>query len=251
MDTHLLEKAGLSKNEVKVYLALLEDGEETSGPLIKKAGINSSKVYESLERLQRKGLVSHVRKTNKRYFRAADPKRLLDYIEEKKRKLEEEKHSIQGIVPQLELIQKKTDEEEQEATIYKGLKGYRTILENMLNELKSDGEYYAFASGKLKDVLGPYWYIFQKKKQKYKIKAKCLWDPKVRNQSTYLKEYVGTGRFIASGSYKSPVDLWIYNDKIIQVSYTTKPIFAVLIKSKGLSRSYKDLFESMWKVANK
>ena len=251
MDTSLIEKAGLTKNEIKVYLALLEKGESTSGPLIKSAGINSSKVYESLERLSKKGLVSFVRKTNKKYFQAANPERLLDYIEEKKRKIDEEKTEIEKLIPELKKKMKKPDEEAQEATIYQGIKGYRTLLENMLAELKPNGEYLAFASGMLKEILGDYWFIFQKKKEKMKIKSRCLWDAKVRKQKYYLNEYYGKGKFISKGSYLSPVDTWVYKDKVIEVSYATKPIFAVLIKSKGLAQSYRELFENLWKVARR
>ena len=251
MNTEILAKAGLTKNEIKVYLTLLEKGEATSGPLIQTIGINSSKVYESLERLEKKGLVSYVKKANKKYFQATEPERLLDYIDEKKRLLDEEKKEVQKIIPELEVKRKTSKGELQEATIYQGLKGYKTLLENMLNELNPNGKYMAFASGKLKEVLGPYWFIFQKKKKKFSIKSKCIWDPKVRRQKAYLAEYQGTGRFISTGSYLSPVDVWIYNDKVIQVSYTTKPIFAVLIRSKGLVQSYRELFETIWRTGKK
>ena len=93
-----------------------------------------------------------------------------------------------------------------------------------------------------------YWFIFQKKKKKAKIKARCIWDPKVGKQKNYLKEYYGNGRFISEGSYLSPVDIWTYNDKVILTSYDTKPVFAVLIRSKGLAQSYKELFETIWNV---
>ena len=251
MDILILEKAGLTKNEIKVYLELLELGESTSGPLIKKVGVNSSKVYESLERLKRKGLVSYVKKTNKRYFRVTNPERLFDYIDEKKRNLEEEKIEINKIIPELKLRMKKSGEEEQEATIFVGLKGYKTLLENMLNELKYGGGYLAFASGMLKEILGDYWFIFQEKKKKFKLKSRCLWDSRIRKQKDYLKEYYGKGRFIVKGSYLSPVDAFIYNDKVILVSYTTKPVFAVLIRSRGLAQGYRELFETIWKVSKR
>jgi len=41
----ILEKIGLTKNEVKIYLKLLELGLTTSGAIIKKTGIHNSKVY--------------------------------------------------------------------------------------------------------------------------------------------------------------------------------------------------------------
>lgn len=250
MDDAILQNAGLSKNEVKVYIELLAQGESTSGPLIRNTSLNSSKVYESLMRLQKKGLVSYVKKTNKKYFQAANPERLLGYIEEKKKLLDDEKVNIERILPELKANMRTSGEEQQEATIYQGLKGYKTLLENMINDLGSGGQYIAFASGMLKRVLGPFWFIFQDKKKKFHIKARCLWDPKVKKQPDYLQEYYGSGRFISRGSYLSPVDIWVYEDKVIQVSYAAKPIFAVLIKSKGLADSYKELFENIWRNTN-
>lgn len=247
MDVNLLEKAGLTKNEIRVFLKLLEMNESTSGPLIKSTGINSSKVYESLEKLERKGLASYVKKGNKKYFQAADATRLMDYIDEKKRQLDEEKSEIKKMLPELNALRKKSKEEQQEATIYQGFRGYKTLLENMLNELSPNGTYLAFASGMLKEALGAYWFIFQKKKKQFNIRSRCIWDSKIKKQKDYLEEYYGTGRFIEKGTYLSPADVFVYNDKVIQVSYTTKPIFALLIRSKGLAQSYKELFETIWK----
>ena len=46
--TELLEEIGLTKSEIKVYLALLELGSATSGPIVDKSGASSSKIYEIL-----------------------------------------------------------------------------------------------------------------------------------------------------------------------------------------------------------
>lgn len=251
MEVKILESVGLTKNEVRVYITLLQKGPSNAGNIIKYSGITSSKVYENLERLESKGLVGYTKETNKKRFFAADPERLLDYIEERKNKLEENAKSINEILPELELMKKNLKEEYQEVEIFQGLKGYRTILETMLKELGKNGEYMAFASGMLKEILGSYWHIFQKKKENLKINAKCLWDPKVKEKKDYMKEYYGTGKFISKGSYMSPVDIWIYNDTVIQASYTSKPIFAVIIKSKGFADSYRELFNNLWKIAKK
>ena len=87
----LLEKIGLTNAESKVYLALLELGSSTAGPIIDKAKITPSKVYELLDKLQRKGLASVVTKENTRHYEAASPERLIDYLEERERNLKEEK----------------------------------------------------------------------------------------------------------------------------------------------------------------
>ena len=70
MDTTLLEELGLTKNESKVYLALLELGSTAAGPLIKKIGMHRAAVYDIIDLLTGKGLVSYVIKANRKYFEA-------------------------------------------------------------------------------------------------------------------------------------------------------------------------------------
>lgn len=55
MALEVLEELGLTKSEIKVYLALLELGQSTTGPVVDKAEIASSKIYEILEKLVNKG----------------------------------------------------------------------------------------------------------------------------------------------------------------------------------------------------
>ena len=77
MEFELLKEIGLTDSEIKVYVALLEIGSSSKGPIVDKSGVASSKIYELLEKLMQKGLVSQVIKSNVKYFEAAPPKRLL------------------------------------------------------------------------------------------------------------------------------------------------------------------------------
>jgi sugar-specific transcriptional regulator TrmB len=66
----ILEELGLSKNETKVYLALLELGLSSLKDITSKSGVHRTNVYDSLKRLVKKGLVSHVTKDNKTAYEA-------------------------------------------------------------------------------------------------------------------------------------------------------------------------------------
>ena len=68
MDTKLLEEIGLTKTEIKLYLALLKLGQSTTTGIVREAQVHASKVYEFLDKLIQKGLVTYVIKANKRYF---------------------------------------------------------------------------------------------------------------------------------------------------------------------------------------
>ena len=54
----MLSELGLTQNEIKIYLALLDIGESLAGTIAENSGIHRRNVYDSLERLIKKGFVS-------------------------------------------------------------------------------------------------------------------------------------------------------------------------------------------------
>ena len=66
MNAKILENIGLTDGEIKVYLALIKLGSSTSGPITDKSGVSRSKIYNILERLIQKGLVSYTIKEKTR-----------------------------------------------------------------------------------------------------------------------------------------------------------------------------------------
>ena len=83
MDTKPLEEIGLTKSEIKVYLALLKLGQTTAGPIVDEAKVTRSKIYDILERLKNKGLVSHIIKESTKYFSATSPTNIIEYLNKK------------------------------------------------------------------------------------------------------------------------------------------------------------------------
>src|SRR5271157_5738232 len=88
MDTSILEELGLTNAQIKVYLALLELGESTGGPILKNTGLQNSVLYMTLDKLVQKGFASYVQRGKRRHYRPADPKTILNFIEERKRRFE-------------------------------------------------------------------------------------------------------------------------------------------------------------------
>ena len=87
MVENLLAKAGLSPREVTVFMALGAKGEMMASELSKETGIIRTNVYDILESLIRKGLVSYVIRDGNKFFRSSDPEKLLDYVDTQKRDL--------------------------------------------------------------------------------------------------------------------------------------------------------------------
>ena len=243
-EVDILEDLGLSEAEAKVYLALLETGSTLAGPIIKKTGLHRGTTYQILQRLIEKGLISFVIKSGKRYFEATDPKRFLEILKEKEEK-------IQQILPSL--IQKRElGKEKQEVNVYSGYKGIKTECENILEELKNGGEYLDFGvSGLFREIMGSYWDLWQKKKKKYKIKAKCIFDETLNEKNpNLLKDYFGEAKF-HSQEFISLTDTIIYKDKVVLFIWTAKPPIAVIIQNKENADSYRNQFNLMWKHSKK
>src|SRR3989339_656937 len=99
-----IESLGLSERESRVYVALLDVGPTTVSKIIRKTGIASSKIYDVMEKLIHRGLVTYVLKQGKKEFHPVDPKRLFNIIQEKEA-------TIKEILPTLEELFKKTSEE--------------------------------------------------------------------------------------------------------------------------------------------
>ena len=68
MNSKILEKFGLTEGESKVYLALLKIGKSTIGDIVKEANVSNSKVYDILDRLNKKGLIGIVTENNRKSF---------------------------------------------------------------------------------------------------------------------------------------------------------------------------------------
>jgi len=83
----ILRELGFSEREIKVYLALLKLGQTTVGPIAAKTRMQHSKVYQTLEKLIDKGLVSFVLKSKTKHFEAQDPKHILILSKKKKESL--------------------------------------------------------------------------------------------------------------------------------------------------------------------
>src|SRR3989344_5935177 len=126
INTKILEEIGFSKGEVKVYFALLEIGETTIGPLSKKSDVTPAKVYQITEKLEKKGLSSHVINSGTKFFKAVNPRQIVAFLDEKIRKIEEEKKEIKKIIPSIEAKQK-LSKDSQSAEIYKTFKGMRSL----------------------------------------------------------------------------------------------------------------------------
>ena len=71
-----------------------------------------------------------------------EPKRIINYIEEKNKQFNQQKEIIQKMLPELEFKQKSKTE----ATLYEGFKAIKNFYLNTLEELSSNEIYYVIGA---------------------------------------------------------------------------------------------------------
>ena len=97
-DVKELEVLGLTKNDRRVYLAMIELGTVTVSELVKRTGLYRSYVYDVLDKLAEMGLVSYTIRNGKKNFNAENPERILQAIDAEKQELEEKKSKLKEVI---------------------------------------------------------------------------------------------------------------------------------------------------------
>ncbi len=241
MKHNILQEIGLTQWETKTYLALLELGSTTTGPLVKKCGVPQSKIYTVLNSLMNKGLANYIIKKKTKYFQAADPKKILALVKEKERKIEQ-------ILPELEAKQAMA-KERQSVELFEGLPAIRSMLISLINDVKKEEKWYGFSTGKdYTEEVSEFYSWWGQKKHFAELKDHLLisLENKKEFESKIKKEDMPKLRKILRYSKISfPGDVAIFRDKVVILNWESTPT-AILITSKNLANQYQEFFLGLW-----
>jgi sugar-specific transcriptional regulator TrmB len=249
MNTKILAEIGFTPGEIKVYLALVELGESTIGPISKKSRVTPSKTYPILEKLKEKGLVSHVIKSGTKYFNILNPERILNFLDDKKKRIDQQKKDIKEFIPQIRSKHKKTD---QYATVYESFNGIKTLYDEILDYLSANKEnFIAFSMREeyKKKQMNLFFRNYNVKRAKLGIKIKLIG---LAHQRSFLerenKDYLNIEtRYV---DHAVPAGVIIYGDNVATLLWYDVPT-AFVIHSRQNAHAYKKFFNDMWKIAKK
>ncbi len=248
MDAKVLEQVGLTKGEARIYVALLELGQSTTGPIVDKSGVSTSKTYKILKRLERKGMVSHVIKKSVMHWAPANPHRIVELLEQQENELLQKKKEIEKLMPELmKTIQEK--QETQQAEVYMGIKGMISVFNDETEYLKEHPAEVNYILGVTTGYSEQTLSFFKRLEQKrtvLKIKEKFLAGEDARGTMSFVeKSKYATVKYLP---FSSIVSINVYGETSFISVFSAEPIFFV-IKSKETADSFKAYFELLWKQA--
>lgn len=241
-----LKNLGLSENEAKVYMAMLELGPATVLEISAKAGVNRPTTYVQIESLKKMGLVSTQIKGKKQIFIAESPEQLEFLIDRQKNELEQKKEELQKFLPELTNLFNISDSKPQ-VRFFEGKEGLIKMHSELLKSKTDEVVSFASTDGLLK-LFPNYPQTLSSKRIQKGIRSRIIYSnsggPVLKSHDeSMLREakYVSPDRF----PFKS--DIAIYGDNI-SVSALEGKVVGVLITHKELAESFRALFNLLWSV---
>ncbi len=233
-----LKKIGLGHNESKIYLTLLKLGPCMAGKVAKESNIDRSACYDSLKALLKKGLVSYAIEANRKKYSAVNPDKLRAYLQEKQELVSE-------ILPDLRGLFNQTEERSQ-VNMFNGLKGLKSVFEDILTHSRGKENLVIDSSGKFEERMPFYLPHYIKSLEKNKISIRHI--ARKDKENTLHPSKNTQIRFFPQLLGKQAITTNIYADRIALILWTDVPE-AVIIQNKAAAEAYKSYFELLWKSA--
>lgn len=246
---NILKEANFSEIASRLYLRLLEAGPTPARRLAENLNIPRPSVYDHLRVLIEQGLVTEREENNIKVFAADEPKRLLQLMQEKTDRLQQQTEGLRKILPELT---KKHSPLEPKIKFYLGREGIRNVLRDMLWYENIE----TLAMWPIKDMLEivdrDYLAELNRKRIRRGISIRGIWP---QDQLVNLKDYqfLGVGpkhlrtMHLAPTGITWPMSYWLYADKVAFIS-SQREGFSFLVASADFAELQRLQFEFIWQA---
>ncbi|MFH0936449.1 MAG: helix-turn-helix domain-containing protein [Candidatus Woesearchaeota archaeon] len=232
MDKEILTRIGFSKAESIIYLVVLKLGTCTVKDISKDCGFHRTNIYDILEQLREKGLITEHKLGKALQYKAADPENLYNFLKEKQMTLDQ-------LMPNLKELQE-LHKEEVEVLVFKGPEGMKSAFRDMI---RTKDTIYGFGvRGQIREHLPTFAQQFTRDLKNFGIKYYGIYSRDAEKPSYYTE--IRT----VPKELSSPVATLIYGDKVL-ISIWEPTMIGIVIKSKNVAETYKKHFQLLWKIA--
>jgi len=244
--TSLLQQLGLDGKAAQVYQAALELGEASMSELATKAGLKRPTTYLAVEQLELLGLLSRTLKGKRLHYSAVHPRRLQDMARLRERRIEE-------VLPELVALYN-TPKNKPKIQVFEGLEGIQLLYEELYDLLNNKEEALFISNIAALQKFIPEALV------EFKQMLRRLTNPRIRElnygdaqgirwaqETKRLRGKNHQIRNLAPTIEYGNCDNLIFGDKLVIFSLK-KDVFATVIESPEVAKTYRALFEWAWKM---
>jgi len=246
----ILQKTGLNKQEIKVYLSGLESGPVLASKLAQKTGFSRTNTYNILKSLEQKGLVNKEGIGYSIHFIMEPPSRLKEQLERKKEEAQILEKELEKVLPTIKFTQPpfKTAPK---IRVFEGKEAISNIIEETIKEPVK--ETLSLIGGKefekIMDLALLKHHV--KKRVEMKIRNRTLMKRSALQEFPRSKdeEELRETRFLPP-NLNIGTTMIIWDDNVAIIS-SQEEDFGFVVESKELSHLFKIFFETFWEMSKK
>lgn len=242
-----LVSLGFSEKETAVYLALLELGKRTVSPIARKAGINRTTVYDILDSLINKGLVSVSGKEPLQEYVSESPDKILALVQKEIENKNQALKEAQELVPQLKSLHNISDRPK--VRFYEGKQGMEQVYEDTLTSHEPIRAYATYDD--MEKALPDYFpkYFYRRAKKGIKIRAIFPFTEAGIELAKHNKEQLRETAIVPLKDFYFSPEINIYDNKVMIASWKEK--LGITIESQEIADAMKKIFELAWAEAKR
>jgi sugar-specific transcriptional regulator TrmB len=250
MNEETLRYLGLRDEEIKTFISLLENGQQTAGALARKTGLSRPSLYGFIYKLKNSGLVQESQKNGVKVFSPC-PKEILEKLfEEKIVEFQKGKESVAKLYTEIVAGSVFVNPKFQ---LFEGKEGLKHVLKDILLYHDIETKAYWPVKSMVSILSEAFFQDLNKERVKQKIHTKVIW-PESQTLDTQQYPYLKSGTTLLRTVRIAPKDVsfsmgyWIYGNKAAFIS-SQKENFGFIIESKELVELLSSQFEVIWNLS--
>ncbi len=242
----ILEKIGLTQLEARAYLALLELQEARTGVLCKFTKIASSNIYNILDILIKKGLVSYRIQNNIKIFMPAPVEALNELFIEKQKNIEQERKELKQLINNLTKIEV-TKDLLSNYKYYENISGIKSMWYeiNSIMDKKSTVKIHTAKIEGYKALVG-FYNTHHELRIKKQVKEKLIFPTEDIKLAKKRKNRLTEVKFLDLENY---AEWGIIKDRFFIQYITGKKPRGFLIQDDVFAKTFEQVFDKLWEIA--
>lgn len=237
-----LEQLNIPEREAEVYVALVQLGLTTVGPIVTKTKLHRMLVYQALERLKDLKMASVLMKNGRQHWQATNPSIILDRIKKQETLAKE-------VVSEVELLRQASQDDLHVHILY----GRRGLLDNLETAIQSAGRtdkiiriVGGVSDNVFYELLGDWYKEYRRLQEELGVKKQLIAPENDSDnfKQRYAQEPGNEFRSLNVG-LTTPTFTRITQEMVSIEVYGKEPVI-IQIQNRTIAQSYLESFKLLW-----
>lgn len=235
-----LQNLGIDEKQANVYLACLELGTATIQEIADKSGIKRTSIYNFLDEMKQKGLISEIKQNGKTLLIAEDPSSLVEGTRTQLGAMEQ-------LLPDLMSIYNLPGNKPK-VRFYTGIEGIKKVY--MDDILESGEKLYGFSDYEkmFEAITDESWlWSFPENRKKKNMPFYNIAKDGIRGKEIQSKDALQLRETKLVSGVEFDTEINIFGNKVAMMSFR-RPYAAVVIEDRAIATTMKSTWQLLWNM---